>query len=255
MARLDILLIAPESDLNLSEEIAAICTNHNCEKILSVVREVDIHTALRRFGYFDVVWFACHGGEDGVQLSATETLGYDAVVQIVNVARAQLLVINSCSSEKLALQVVGNGRTDVIYAMAPVANGLAVSLATLLASELAACQTFYQAFEIVAPEHGPYRYLAADEASLLMTRSYRRDDGELHDLSTRFADFREKSTLRSGINLVLIIMIGLLVIVLWIQVDRLETAIRNDRQMLNRIDQRLIDISSRMPTPPPFYPP
>ena len=230
MARLKILVIAPASTLQVSGEIAAIATNHNSIILQGQIRESDIQMAIRRHNYFDVMWFCTHGGESGIELSSSTLLSPDSLVSFVKAARSSLVVINSCSTEELAQRIVANGKTDCIYSFAAVSNGEAVNIASLLAAELAANQTYYEAFEIVAPETGTYRFLAADEESLFVLRRRGEESGfekvedKLERVSDKLTTMNLAISLRSTINSLMIVLLFVGTVYLWWRVEQIKSS-------------------------------
>lgn len=70
MSRLNILLVAPDHpDLpSVAAEVAAIRQHHDVIALVGPVRDADIARAVQN-GPYDVIWFATHGNERGVQLS------------------------------------------------------------------------------------------------------------------------------------------------------------------------------------------
>lgn len=156
-----ILVVAPEHhDLpNAVVEIAAIRRHHDAVPVVGTVRDDDIARAIEE-GPFDIVWFVSHGSEEGVLLS-DGMLSIDGVGQYLRASGASLCILNTCDSERVALSIIANGEADIICTIAPVGNRDAVRLGSLLAAELAETANYYEAYEIVAPEGGPYRYLKA----------------------------------------------------------------------------------------------
>ena len=198
-----ILVIAPDHhDLpNASVEIAAIDRYHDARILRGVVRDGDIAEAVDDQS-FDIIWWITHGGPFGVLLTG-ETLGASAVGQYVRKSRASLCVLNTCESEDIALRIIAGGRADMICTIAQVSNKDAIRLGQLLAGELASNETYYAAYEIVAPAGGMYRYIRSG------TQYRRRDE----DMLSEFRDI-DRRALADRTRIQLMIIVLTLVIVL-----------------------------------------
>lgn len=166
---MNVLVIAPKhADLpNASAEIAAIQRHHQATVLSGPVRERDIERAVDE-GPFDIIWWISHGSPEGVLLS-NGLLSIDGVGQYVRASGARLCVLNTCDSEDVAEAIIAGGNADMICTIGPVLNQDAIRLGSLLARELDDCDNFQDAYEIVAPLGGPYRYLKA-------IAQYRRHD-------------------------------------------------------------------------------
>jgi hypothetical protein len=242
VGRLTVLVIAPTSNLSLHEEIAAIATNHNAIMLQGEVTQTDIRQALYRHDFFDCLWFACHGGEAGIELGVGRILTALEIIQFVNVSRASLVVMNSCATEDLALQIASNGKTDVIYARGNTTNGEAVQLASLLARELTANQTYQEAFDIVKPPSGVYHHILADVSTRDVERNHQRDVTN-DDLRTLLEHSRENIqkiklnlTLGTAFNTGMVIVLTLFVVFLWYRQEMVLTRLTEIRQRLAVIE-------------------
>lgn len=177
MPRLNVLVLAPPSDLpDITAEIAAIHRCHNT-KVLTGFREIDIAHAItdavETSESFDCIWIVGHGDENGIQCNGF-TMSIQSLVQYVKVCEMRLCVLNTCSSENIARNIAINSDADVICTIGgidgQVGNQDAIRLGIFLAEELASEQTFREAFEIVAPPGGPYRYYQARDSDFIPTR-------------------------------------------------------------------------------------
>lgn len=177
---MDVLVIAPQhEDLpDASIEIAAIQRFHNATVLSGIVRESDI-TAAVEDGNVEIIWWITHGDKDGVLLSDAP-LSVAGVGQYVRASGAALCILNTCSSETVALAIVATGKADMICTIGLVGNRDAIRLGSLLAGELANSDTYYEAYQIVAPSGGLYRYLKA--GTQYRRRSDTRDDDFISEL-------------------------------------------------------------------------
>jgi hypothetical protein len=169
-----ILLIAPANpDLpSISAEIAAITRHHDVTLVVDIVREIDIQDAVEKGHPFDVIWWATHGGPDGVLLAVGHTIDASAMTDYVERSEARLCVLNTCDSEEVAYRIIAGGRADMIYTItADIKDPEALRLATQLSIELAESDDFEAAFDKVKGARGAvkYRFLKATAALRSLT--------------------------------------------------------------------------------------
>lgn len=182
VGRLNILLVAPEHpDLpNVASEVAALSNQHDVVRLLGVVRDADVARAVQE-GPYDVLWFASHGDADGVMLSDGR-LSIEGVGQFLRATEARLCVLNTCDSENVALSILSSATADMICTIGTVDDQDAARLAILLAGALARSPDPYEAYLLVRPEGGNYRYYRAGSGA--PTRRY-HDDGVLREIHGR----------------------------------------------------------------------
>lgn len=180
MSRLNILLVAPDHpDLpNVAAEVAAIRQNHDVVALLGPVRDPDIARAVQN-GPYDIIWFASHGNEDGVLLS-DGLLPIDGVGQYAR--HAALCVLNTCSSENVAISIISGGDTDMICTIGDVRDTDAQRFGILLSGELTRHDDFHDAYLRARPEGGKYRYYRAGPSAPV--RRY-HDNDVLRDIQDR----------------------------------------------------------------------
>jgi len=161
-----ILVIAPDNPTlpGLNEEVQAISSNHVAILVVGTVRESDISEAIRRIGDCDVIWWITHGGSEGVELSNSVVLSINGVGQFVTASGARLCVLNSCSSEDAARQIVIGGVATIIYTISNLPDTEALRFGSLLAVELTETDDFQTAFDAARPAKGDYRILPAGVA-------------------------------------------------------------------------------------------
>lgn len=206
MPRLNVLIIAPEHpDLShVIAEVAAYKRNHNVVALEGVVRDLDIANAVEE-GPYDVFIAATHGDENGIMLSDS-VLSLEAAQQYVTRSGAGLAVISTCDSEMVGYQLVGE-ECDVIFTIAPVLDIDAVRFGVLLASALAKCDDFRQAFEESVGRGTKYRYLSAKN-SAERSALRRGDDDEVRSMV--YSMQTEIAVLRT---LLTVMLIGMVVVV------------------------------------------
>lgn len=118
---ISVLLVAPESDLAwVAVEVETICNLASEHPDRLNVRQVRAPATLRsateaigRAGAVDVLVFSAHGGESGIVLDDGQ-IGAADVLMLVEMARCELLILNSCSSIAIANQVAKLTRCNVI---------------------------------------------------------------------------------------------------------------------------------------------
>jgi hypothetical protein len=217
MTQLNVLVIAPgHADLShVSAEVAAYKRNHQVVALEGVVRDLDIANAVEE-GPYDVVVFASHGHENGIELSGS-ILGMEAAQQYVKRSGATLIVLNTCDSELVGYQLLGE-RCDVIFTVSNVEDTDAVRFSVLLAGALTLCDEYREAFEQSVGRGSKYRFLSAK--STVRSRD-RRDDEELRDMV--YSMRTEVAVLRT---LLIVMLVGMVIVVgievaLWFRLSSL----------------------------------
>lgn len=211
---LRVLVVAPTSDLpDTAAEIAAIHRCHETTILAGSVRDVDIAQAVIEQSY-DVLWLIGHGDEQGVECAGTR-LSISSLVQYIRAGEVSLCVLNTCSSENIARQIAMGSDADVICTISDVENPDAIRLGMLLAEELAAEQSYYDAYEIVAPPGGPYRYYQAKDSDIIPTRRNGQLSEEIFGIKS---DVRVMRVGMLGI-VVAILVLAVVIIALWLHVD------------------------------------
>ncbi len=161
-----VLLIAPDHpDLpSVDAEVAAIARFHEVERVVGSVRDTDILRAVEK-GEYDILWFATHGGPDGMLLSGS-VLSPEGVGQFVATSGAHLCVLNTCASEDVANRIIAGGDADMVFTITDKVGDVdALRFGALFAGELAKTDDFEEAFRIAAgPSTTKYRYLNAKQA-------------------------------------------------------------------------------------------
>lgn len=219
MTQLNILVIAPKhADLShVAAEVTAYKRNHQVTALEGVVRDLDIANAVEE-GPYDVVVFASHGHDSGIELSDS-LLGLEAAQQYVKRSGATLVVLNTCDSESVGYQLLGD-RCDVIFTISDVGDADAVRFSVLLASALTRCDEYKEAFEQSVGRGSKYRFLSAKSAGV-RSAAARRDDDELREMV--YSMRTEVAVHRTLLIMMLIglVLVGAIELLLWFRVGSL----------------------------------
>lgn len=148
-----VALIAPDSGLeNIEAEVrslSAALQGASVRALRNGVTTKDVMDLLTEQAW-DVIWFACHGTRDGVQLSDA-LLSTAMIIQIVRNSGAKLVVLNTCDSEQIAGWVHMQTEASVIATISEVSDASAFVTGTLLARSLAQGLSPAQAFARARP--------------------------------------------------------------------------------------------------------
>lgn len=113
---IDVLLVAPESGLSwVGVEVDTITSMDGLRvrlvrspaTVRSVTEKIDRH------GVCDVLVFSTHGNENGIMLD-DGLASTDDILMLVEMARCELTILNSCSSIAIANQIVKLTRCSVV---------------------------------------------------------------------------------------------------------------------------------------------
>lgn len=141
-----VLLVAPRNNLLLAEEEVQDITRSGLTVSL-LIGKVTRTELLRDItgGSYDVLWFATHGSAEGVELSDGMLTTGDLVPLIRE--RFRLVVLNTCSSLLVAQQIQEEANVSVIATLTDVPDQQAHLFGSLLASNIAAGKSFYDAYK------------------------------------------------------------------------------------------------------------
>lgn len=160
---MNVLLIAP--DLGLSEvvnEVRAASMALHAVVLNGTVHRKDVLDALAGH-IWDIIWFATHGDATGIRLS-DEPVSIADLTAIVRNSGAYLVVLNSCSSRYIGLELHYELGVDTITTETEANDLTAAQTGTLLARNLAAGITVRDAFERSRPgQHSLYYLFTSDE--------------------------------------------------------------------------------------------
>jgi hypothetical protein len=133
---MNVLLVAP--DLNLpaaADEVRAVAGALRPAPLVGHVTRRDVLQALNGHTW-DILWFATHGSEAGLELSDGPITTSD-LTAVVRASGARLVVLNTCSSRLIGLELHYELSAAVITTVADVADVTAYQTAALLAQALA----------------------------------------------------------------------------------------------------------------------
>lgn len=167
-----VLLVAPhmENLAGVAQEIFAIerVPGLAVERLAPDAQRRELLQALRR-RETDVLWFATHGDDAGVMLSETDVLAADDLIGLVRGAGLFGMVLNSCTSVRLAEMVHDATGVDVVCTVADAPDLTAWQVGVLFAQHLGESRDFRAAFELARPG-GPvlFRYVPEYRESLIV---------------------------------------------------------------------------------------
>ena len=144
------LLIAPHTDLSAAErEVQHVINALSPTVLIGAVTVHDVLAALSA-GQYDTVWFACHGSEDGVQLS-DGLLPTATLAQLLRRNTPALVVLNTCSSLPVAMSLYSTLHCAVVATVVAVPDSTAYITGTLFARALAGGASVADAYEQSLP--------------------------------------------------------------------------------------------------------
>lgn len=145
---ISVLLVAPVSDLVWVESEIETIVNLAGLRVRLVRRPATVRSvteAIERSGPLDVVVFSTHGNGDGLVLDDGQASIAD-VLMLVEMARCELAVLNSCSSVAIANAIVKITRCDVVATIEEQPDKRAWQVSTGLLRELVRMGTPVAAF-------------------------------------------------------------------------------------------------------------
>lgn len=158
---MNVLLIAPDFGLpGAYDELRAISAALRPVVLAGNVTRRDVLEALRGHDW-DVLWFATHGSEVGIELS-DGIVSVSDLTAVVRTSGARLVVLNTCSSRFVGLELHYELEVSVITTHAEVGDRTAFQTGALLAQALADGQGVAEAFESSKPGQGKNYFLFHD---------------------------------------------------------------------------------------------
>lgn len=155
---MNVLLVAPDLGLtHVQNEVRMVSAALRPAVLVGTVTRKDLIEALRDRNW-DVLWFSTHGDEKGLWLSD----GSISIADLTAVARtsgAFLVVLNSCSSRLIGLELHYELRTAVICTVTEVDDVSAYQTGVLLARHLAEGKSVAEAFAASRPGQAKNYYL------------------------------------------------------------------------------------------------
>lgn len=129
---INLLLVAPASDLPEVRSEVQNLINLDRVRVRVVQRPctgMAVLDAIDRYGRFDAVHFAAHGGEAGVALDDGLWPGA-SLVQMVELAASEIIYLSTCDSVALAKRITQETSADCIATLAEQGDRRAAELAT-----------------------------------------------------------------------------------------------------------------------------
>ncbi len=174
---MNVLLVAPDLGLlEVSNEVRQVSMALHAVVLNGIVTRSDLVNtldSLKEAKKWDVIWFATHGNPQGVKLSDS-MISIADLTAIVRNSGAYLVVLNSCSSRYVGLELHYELGVDVITTETEVADLSAFQTGTLLARNLANGLSVLDAFERSRPGQQNMYYL--------FSRVQRDDETELRTI-------------------------------------------------------------------------
>jgi hypothetical protein len=203
---MNVLLIAPETNLSaVSDEVRAVSAALRPAILSGTVTRRDVLEALRNRSW-DVIWFATHGDVTGIQLSDGH-ISVSDLTAVVRSSGAWLVVLNTCSSRLVGLELHYELEVSVITTQAEIDDQTAYQTGALLAQALAETQNVVSAFSASKPGqnqnyllfHGTDRDDATETRTILMLNEWgARLSSKIDNLEKRMD--REIGALRQDVN-------------------------------------------------------
>lgn len=146
----DVLVIAP--DVGLPDVEAEARGLSEALHPVSLRNGVTVRDVTERIAHqpWDVIWFACHGSAQGVQLT-DGLLDTATLVSLVRAAGAQLVVLNTCESDMVGIYIWALTGAAVICTLASVPDKAAYVTGRLLADGLGRGLSIEDAFKRSRP--------------------------------------------------------------------------------------------------------
>ena len=170
---MNVLLVAPELGLKeAANEVRQVSIALKAVILSGTVTRKDLVDMLGS-STWDVIWFATHGNPTGIMLSDA-LVNISDLTAIVRNSSAYLVVLNSCSSRYVGLELHYELGVDVITTETDADDLRAFQTGTLLAKNLAAGLSVQDAFDKSRPGQNNLYYL--------FTRMSRDDEDEIRTI-------------------------------------------------------------------------
>lgn len=123
---------------------------------------------------WDIVWFITHGDEQGIALSNQHATAAQ-LTQGIRASEAKLVVLNTCSSSKVAFKLHSELGTYLICTIREIPDQAAYITGRLLAASLGDGASFPAAYNAAIPgQNEDYLYLPGREERIVMPPTPRR---------------------------------------------------------------------------------
>jgi hypothetical protein len=163
LSRKSVLLVAPDLGLvHAADEVRAISLSMDCTPLTGTVTRKDLIDALPAKDW-DIVWFATHGSVDGIMLSDGTIVASDLAAVVKNTP-AELVVLNTCESRLIGLDLHYELGVDVIATVADINDPTAYQTGVLLARNLASGMSNLDSFERSKPAGARNYHIFSDDS-------------------------------------------------------------------------------------------
>ena len=170
---MNVLLVSPDFGLQAAvNEVRQVSMSLHAVILNGTVTRKDLVDTLGDHKW-DAIWFATHGDQKGIRLS-DNVVNIADLTAIVRNSGAYLVVLNSCSSRYVGLELHYELGVDVITTEADADDISAYQTGALLARNLANGLTVFDAFERSRPGQKSMYYL--------FTRQQRDDESEIRTI-------------------------------------------------------------------------
>jgi len=131
----DVLVVAPDAGLpNVEAEVRALSDALHPVSLRNGVTVRDVTERITRQSW-DVIWFACHGTTEGVQLT-DGILDTATLVSLVRTSGAKLVVLNTCESDMVGIYLWALTGAAVVATLSAIPDKAAYVAGALLADGL-----------------------------------------------------------------------------------------------------------------------
>lgn len=146
---MNVLLIAPHmGSLNVEEEVQAIMNSGlKVTSLIGNVTHIDVLREVEKS--YDILWLCTHGTEEGIQLS--DGILNSSLLVALTRDKFRLIVLNTCSSWKVAQMIQNETSAEVIATVIDVPDREAFQTGTIFARELAKVANFERAYYKARP--------------------------------------------------------------------------------------------------------
>ena len=216
---MNILIVAPSSDLNVAPEIARVASGNSPVILDQYVSRARLATTLQT-RQFEVVHFASHGSYDVLELSD----GPVAVAEVANMLSGQcalkLIVLNACNSAGTAAILHDELYVPVVMYQAKANDGPAIRYAEALYDALGRGVGLREAHDRARDSIRKIFNIAESELPVLMNGSMTATDKRLDGIESRISKLeasmsellrRNRSRLDLQTALIALLLIAILV--------------------------------------------
>jgi hypothetical protein len=102
---------------------------------------------------YKTIWFAGHGDDNGIWLSKDCHIDANTLAPVIRDRGVELIILNSCNSERMAFELYANTDAAIVYTEAAVQDAAAFSTARRFAAERASGKDVATAFKHSRSKH------------------------------------------------------------------------------------------------------